>query len=806
MYETALDAIPRFSIIVPVFKVQGFLRECLDSVLAQDFRHFEVIAVDDCSPDCSGAILDEYAARDERVEVLHLPENVGLGRARNAGLEKARGDYILFLDSDDTLVPGALRALAGRLATTADPEVLIFDYARTYWYGSVRRNSLAALLAETGPATFTLAEHPALLDLLQIVWNKAYRRDFIEKHSFTFSVGYYEDVPWTLSVLMTAESLAVLDQVCLHYRQRRQGGNILCTTTRQHFDIFDQYARVFTYLDAHPELSRWRMRMFRKMIDHYLTILDKPGRLPRNAQAEFFHRAARDYQRYAPAGFTHPTGMVGYKYAILAKDAYPALVGLKVAGKAHRRLRKHATKHVKQAKSKATDLRYQARLRQPLDENLAVYSAYWNRLPACSPLAIYEKARELVPQVHGVWVIKPHLAGQMPEGIDYVVVNSPRYWEVMARAKYFVNNVNFADSVVKREGQIHLQTHHGTPFKTMGTDQKRYPAAAKGMSFRKLLARADRWDFSVSANQHSTEQWERVYPCSFQSLDTGYPRNDIYYHANAQNILDIRERLGIAPGKTVLLYAPTMRDYQTDYVPRLDLKKISHELGEDYVLLVRTHYLYGQNPTLQELQRRGTLIDASGHPSVEELCLAADALITDYSSIMFDYANLDRPIINYIDDWDTYVRSRGVTFDLLSGQPGDTPGVLTATEDELIDAFRSGRWDDEQSRTLRAAFRKRFCSWDDGNAAERVVRRIFLGEVDGEPQPLPMAKRTIAPTPRAAVETSLSSHNVAKGHLVRGRRVHRADEAVGAGDAKRDLVDAVTLEPAAPKDLPIFRS
>jgi glycosyltransferase involved in cell wall biosynthesis len=143
---------PRFSVIVPCFKVQGFLRECLDSVLEQSFRDLELIAVDDCSPDGCGAILDEYAARDPRVKVLHLPENVGLGRARNAGLPHATGDFLFFLDSDDTLTPGALRAIADRLDETAAPDVLVFDYARTYWWGGTRRNVLAHVLAEAGEA------------------------------------------------------------------------------------------------------------------------------------------------------------------------------------------------------------------------------------------------------------------------------------------------------------------------------------------------------------------------------------------------------------------------------------------------------------------------------------------------------------------------------------------------------------------------------------------------------------------------------------------------------------------------------
>ncbi|MBO7941454.1 glycosyltransferase family 2 protein, partial [Streptomyces sp. S9] len=100
---------PRFSVIVPVYKVQAYLHECLASVLAQSYDDLELIAVDDCSPDGCGEIIDEFAALDPRVTAVRLPENVGLGRARNAGIDRASGDYLVFLDSDDTLTPGALR-------------------------------------------------------------------------------------------------------------------------------------------------------------------------------------------------------------------------------------------------------------------------------------------------------------------------------------------------------------------------------------------------------------------------------------------------------------------------------------------------------------------------------------------------------------------------------------------------------------------------------------------------------------------------------------------------------------------------
>jgi CDP-glycerol glycerophosphotransferase len=155
------------------------------------------------------------------------------------------------------------------------------------------------------------------------------------------------------------------------------------------------------------------------------------------------------------------------------------------------------------------------------------------------------------------------------------------------------------------------------------------------------------------------------------------------------------------------------------------------------VLLARLHYFYGADPLLEALHREGRIIDVASHPSVEELCLAADLLMTDYSSIMFDYAVLDRPIVIHAPDWEQYRAVRGTYFDLLA-QP---PGVVTRTEDEVVDAVNSGAaWGEEAARA-RAAFRARFCSLEDGSAAERVVRRVWLGEpVPAAPAPVRVAR------------------------------------------------------------------
>jgi CDP-glycerol glycerophosphotransferase len=267
-------------------------------------------------------------------------------------------------------------------------------------------------------------------------------------------------------------------------------------------------------------------------------------------------------------------------------------------------------------------------------------------------------------------------------------------------------------------------THHGTPLKRMGLDLARSPVTAARMDFPALLRRAQRWDFSVSQNPFSSVIWERVFPTPFESIESGYPRNDVLATATDDDVRAIRARLGIEPGQTAVLYAPTHREYASGYVHVLDLAKVAEALGPDHVLLARLHYFYGEDPVLRELHRQGRVRDVAAHPSIEELSLAADALVTDYSSLMFDYAVLDRPIVIHAPDWETYRTVRGTYFDLMR----EPPGVVTRTEGELADALRSrAAWGEDATR-LRAAFRERFCALDDGRAAERVVRRVWLGE------------------------------------------------------------------------------
>ncbi|KOT96563.1 glycosyl transferase [Streptomyces sp. NRRL F-4711] len=737
--------VPRFSVIVPAHQVQAYLHACLESVLAQSYPDFEVIVVDDCSPDACGAIADEFAALDPRVRVVRLPRNEGLGPARNAGMERAVGDYLVFLDGDDTLTPHALRAVADRIKETGDPDVLVYDYARTYWTGETVRNQAAAHLTEQGPAPFRLADRPGLLKLLMVAWNKAVRREFAEREGLAFPPGYYEDTPWTYPVLITAETIATLDRVCVHYRQRLRG-SILGTPSERHLDVFTQYDRVFAFLEAreatHPDPARWRPLLYRRMADHLTTVYTRPDRLPRPLRAEFLRRARVHCRRYRVPGAPAPLP-VRLRHALLRLGLRRTYAALRLASALRRRTARGASALLRAARAGALRLHYRVQRCLPLRADRAVFAVEGNRGYGRDPGALEEAFRRLAPHVRTAWAADPAHHHTVPPGTRRLTPGTAAHGTALARSRYLVCDAPFGPGLVRRRGQVLVQTQAGTPLKHMGLDLQERPGVARGTDFTGLLREAGSWDYVVSANRHSTLTWERVHPGGWTALEHGQPRTDVLQRATAADVARLRETLGIPEGTVAILYAPTHRDYRRTQRAALDLERVVRRLGPRFMVLARAHPAHG-GPLAASA---GRVLDVSGHPHVESLCLAADALVTDYSSLMFDCAGLDRPIVLHADEPEAYEAVRGTYVDLRSFPPG----AIARDEDELIGVFASGEWHGTRSARLRAAFRERFCPYDDGRAAERVVRRVVLGEQDPPPV-VPLAERRPAP-PAALVRT-----------------------------------------------------
>jgi CDP-glycerol glycerophosphotransferase len=334
--------VPGISVVVPVYQVAEFLPACLDSLLGAgsdgargDDLELEVIAVDDASPDNCGQILDDRAARDPRLRVLHLDRNGGQGHARNLGLSLARGDFVWFVDADDSAGDGAFRAIAAAL-TAAKPDVLLINWLSCYPGGRTEPNPYGSLLAAVPPEGCTLEDQPQLIDLTMTSWSKVFRREFLSGLAVGFADGIHEDIVVSCAALLSAQVIGAVGQVCYRYRRQRPG-SAMATTSHRQWAVFDAYERVFELLDSraaagHPASDRVQAAIFERAIEHYSTVLETtgpgigrvglPGLVPRAERRQFFQRMHEDFGRYRPVGYQHPDGPRGVKLRLVELGAY----------------------------------------------------------------------------------------------------------------------------------------------------------------------------------------------------------------------------------------------------------------------------------------------------------------------------------------------------------------------------------------------------------------------------------------------------------------------------------------------------
>jgi CDP-glycerol glycerophosphotransferase len=291
---------PRLSIIVPVYDVERYLPECLDSILGQDFKDFELIAVDDCSPDGCAGILREYEQRDDRVRVLSLEQNVGLGLARNAGFEIAQGDYIWFIDSDDVLRPRTMGKVMDRAEET-NAEVVIFSWVRFFEDSTEKVGTGTEILAKA-PDVFTASDCPRILKVLQVAWNKIIRRDLLERTKLRFPKGYYEDTAFTYPLLASAKSITTLPIAVVGYRQRTSGA-ITATRSGRHLEVLGQWDQAMTKVaELNSGNQGLRTELFPIMIRHCTFILMDGKRLPLDRHREYMSRLSALSREHQPAG------------------------------------------------------------------------------------------------------------------------------------------------------------------------------------------------------------------------------------------------------------------------------------------------------------------------------------------------------------------------------------------------------------------------------------------------------------------------------------------------------------------------
>ena len=377
-------------------------------------------------------------------------------------------------------------------------------------------------------------------------------------------------------------------------------------------------------------------------------------------------------------------------------------------------------------RERARKVHYRVARRMPLEDTV-LFEAWKGRQYSDNPRAVYEELVRRGDPRRMVWAVEHH-GVETPPGAETVITGGRDYFRHLGRARWVVSNDAMPTHFIKRDGARYGQTWHGTPLKRIGFDIENLQ-----MSNRNYLVQFARevtkWDALVSPNPFSSQIFARAFHYAGPVLEIGYPRNDVFFREADRELRTtaVRERLALPAGKKVILYAPTWRDNQYDnsgryqFSMKLDLERLYREMGEEAVLLIRGHQLVAERVDTSLFG--GFARNVSTYPDISDLYLVADVLITDYSSVMFDYVNTGRPMIFYTYDLETYRDDlRGFYFDF----EAEAPGPLLGHTEEVIDALRSLDEVSSESAGRYAAFRARFAGLEDGYASARFIDQFLM--------------------------------------------------------------------------------
>lgn len=309
---------------------------------------------------------------------------------------------------------------------------------------------------------------------------------------------------------------------------------------------------------------------------------------------------------------------------------------------------------------------------------------------------------------------------------------SVRYFFFLACARLWVSNCRMPAYLKKRSKQVYIQTWHGTPLKKLALDMTHSCMAGEEdiEAYHEGFRRNSRtWDYLLSQNAYSTKIFRRCFDYHGVILQTGYPRNDVLVACrnNAARAEEeknrLRDKLGLPRDGKVIVYAPTWRDDEANgkntysFSTALDYEELLRLLGNEYTILVKSHYLV--KDSLDLFRYRGAVRSFDEKCDIADLYLVSDVLVTDYSSVMFDYSLLGRPMIFYCYDLERYKDDiRGFYFDFESV----APGPVVSTTEELARAicdYDPGEWEERY-----AAFSKRFDSFESGCASNLMGELI----------------------------------------------------------------------------------
>ena len=369
-----------------------------------------------------------------------------------------------------------------------------------------------------------------------------------------------------------------------------------------------------------------------------------------------------------------------------------------------------------------------------VDEKTIMFISYHGKGYLCNPKYIHKELLRDQRFKDFKFIYPLKNKNEVIDGAEVIKYRGLKYFYYLAKSKYWIVNCKLPAYCLKKDDQVYIQTWHGTPLKRLAHDIETKDDITfyrSKMSRDEMTKSYDvdvaKYNYLISPNEYSSEIFESCFKIDKEKIkEYGYPRNDYLVNITDEEKDELKNKYNIPKDKKVILYAPTWRDNKFNekgYIHELkvDFNKWRNILGDEYVVIFKPHYLISNK--FKDIKLDNFLFSFDENVDINELYVMSDLLITDYSSVFFDYAILNRPILFYMYDLEEYRDElRGFYLDINK----ELPGKITIDEDELLSVIKNENYKEYDEKLKE--FRKTYNDLEDGKASQRVINNLILSQ------------------------------------------------------------------------------
>lgn len=730
------------SVIIPAYNVENYIGDCIESLVVQTLDNIEILIVNDGSTDRTQEIIDHYCEEYPQKIRSFSQKNSGPSKARNFALSVAVGDYISFVDSDDQVSPEMLTKLYN-CAITHDADLVVCGRA----YKNEDGDITSVWFPKEIIKPTNIFQTPRLLsDTSSFLWDKLFKRETLQKNNFVFNedIHYAEDALFVYQFLYYASNVCSVQEALYYYTVRRSGSITGAMDSRMlhEIDACRELTKFFIRVGAFTTFQSYLMwicigfwgRKFYSFCEH-------PGKKKIRYEFvckfydfldEFYPEWKTGIRQYATRGskikqvINHYKTVKGFVWCYIYIPSWLIRTVRKL-----RQFPKKGMALLKAVKNRLGNNTGQnfenylkARSGMPIDDTCLLFISNSGDNLAGNPFYLAQDAASRTGYKVYMGSKNPSkdelVIQKMGVNITLLKMDSPQFQTVLATAKYLVTNYRFPTYFSKRAGQITMNTWHGTPLKCLGKHMNNGLRDLGNVQSQFLTC-----DYLLYPNMYTKEKIFDAFHLNelFQHkvLVSGYPCNSIFYKKDY--IERLRADLGLQ-GKKVVVYMPTWRGQSTILMDRSYqatmneiLLDIDAQTDDETIFYVKLHNLAANTVKLTGYKHIRPFPD---NLEIYFFLNIADILVTDYSSVFFDFANTGKEVILFTYDEEAYVAERGMYMGL-----SEIPFRRVQTVTDLVTHIKNWNGTASISPTVYDNFCTHFCSFDSDQTAE-IVNNIIL--------------------------------------------------------------------------------